>query len=138
MKKSGAATAPGAEPSGTSSVDGSGEAGGGKVAGAPAPKATSKLRSDWDPLAPGTPSPQRGSRQCIKRVMRDIRELTRHPLPGVMAVVDDADLLQVHALVVGPSDTPYEGGMFHFFVRLGPDYPHTPPQCRFMTTGGGT
>ena len=44
---------------------------------------------------------------------------------------------QLHILINGPSDTPYEGGFFHFILRFPPDYPYHPPRVRLMTTGGG-
>ena len=45
---------------------------------------------------------------------------------------------QLHALITGPFDTPYEGGLFHFVIRFPPNYPLVPPRVAFMTTGGGT
>lgn len=42
--------------------------------------------------------------------------------------------VQVHALISGPSDTPYEGGFFYFLLKVPPDYPSSPPLCRIMTT----
>ena len=45
---------------------------------------------------------------------------------------------QLHALITGPFDTPYEGGLFHFMIRFPPNYPLVPPRVAFMTTGGGT
>lgn len=42
---------------------------------------------------------------------------------------------QMHVLITGPSQTPYEGGMFLFFVRLPPDYPLRPPLVKLLTTG---
>jgi len=45
---------------------------------------------------------------------------------------------QVHVLVNGPYDTPYEGGFFYFLVWCPPDYPCVPPKVMLMTTGGGS
>ena len=45
---------------------------------------------------------------------------------------------QLHALITGPFDTPYEGGLFHFVIRFPPNYPLVPPRVAFMTTSGGT
>ena len=46
-------------------------------------------------------------------------------------------LAQIHALITGPFDTPYEGGFFYFMIRCPPDYPIRPPRVKLMTTGGG-
>ncbi|KAL9108026.1 MAG: hypothetical protein Q9227_007132 [Pyrenula ochraceoflavens] len=40
-------------------------------------------------------------------------------------------------LIVGPADTPYEGGLFEFDAFCPADYPNTPPLFKFRTTGGG-
>lgn len=45
--------------------------------------------------------------------------------------------VQIHALITGPFDTPYEGGFFYFLIRCPPDYPIRPPRVKLMTTGGG-
>ena len=46
-------------------------------------------------------------------------------------------LSQLHALITGPFDTPYEGGFFYFFIRCPPDYPIHSPRVKFMTTDEG-
>lgn len=45
--------------------------------------------------------------------------------------------MQLHALLTGPFDTPYEGGFFYFLIRCPPDYPIRAPRVRLMTTGNG-
>ncbi|NXS88770.1 UBE2Z enzyme, partial [Erpornis zantholeuca] len=45
---------------------------------------------------------------------------------------------QIHALITGPFDTPYEGGFFLFLFRCPPDYPIHPPRVKLMTTGNNT
>lgn len=47
-------------------------------------------------------------------------------------------LLQIHALITGPFDTPYEGGFFLFLFRCPPDYPIHPPRVKLITTGFNT
>ncbi|CAM9477772.1 unnamed protein product [Discosporangium mesarthrocarpum] len=86
------------------------------------------------------PTAERGnpSRECIKRVRHDVRSLARDPIPGIFACPDEDVVTLVHGLVVGPTDTPYEGGFFYFVMRCPDDYPHSPPKVRLMTTGGGT
>lgn len=45
---------------------------------------------------------------------------------------------QIHALITGPFDTPYEGGFFLFLFRCPPDYPIHPPRVKLITTGNNT
>jgi len=49
---------------------------------------------------------------------------------------DRMDLLQ--ALIVGPSGTPYDSGIFQFDIFFPPEYPNGPPLVNLQTTGGGT
>ena len=46
-------------------------------------------------------------------------------------------VIQLHALITGPFDTPYEGGFFYFIIRCPPDYPIRPPRIKLMSTGNG-
>ncbi|XP_052130200.1 ubiquitin-conjugating enzyme E2 Z-like [Frankliniella occidentalis] len=89
---------------------------------------------DWDPLEYHSPP----SELAIGRFQRDIASLFTNPPPGVFIHVDDEDFTLVHALILGPSGTPYEGGFFYFLLKCPHDYPLQPPKVRFMTTGAGT
>ena len=86
--------------------------------------------TEWDKVNP-TPF-------CIQRIKKDITEIYTEPPPFICVVPDQSNLTKIHALIIGPADTPYEGGFFHFFIRCPPDYPIRPPKVRLLTTGGGT
>ncbi|KAK7083645.1 ubiquitin-conjugating enzyme E2 Ze, partial [Halocaridina rubra] len=88
------------------------------------------ISPDWD--AAGPPGIL-----CSHRVKRDLKCIFSDPLPGIFVVPEEENLFRVHCLIIGPFDTPYEGGLFHFLVRFGPQYPLHPPRVRFLTTGGG-
>lgn len=51
---------------------------------------------------------------------------------------DDDDVTLSHAIILGPKDTPYEGGIFYFLIRYPPNYPINNPAVLLMTTGNGT
>jgi ubiquitin-conjugating enzyme E2 Z len=103
------------------------------LASAPAPPKA----AIWDPMheARAARSP---TRECQRRIRKDLKTLQRDPLPGIFVVPDEATSTVVHALVTGPFETPYEGGFFHFLADCPDDYPNSPPRVRLMTTGGGT
>ncbi|XP_065185419.1 ubiquitin-conjugating enzyme E2 Z-like [Sycon ciliatum] len=84
---------------------------------------------DWDKEKPAT--------NAIMRIQRDITNLYSDPPPGILIVPDESDITRLDALIMGPSETPYENGFFHFKFRFPPNYPLSSPRVRFMTTGGG-
>ncbi|XP_075539270.1 ubiquitin-conjugating enzyme E2 Z-like [Dermacentor variabilis] len=88
----------------------------------------------WDPIAHQHEQP---TPHCLLRVRRDIAELHTDPLPGVFVAPEETDLTRIHAVLVGPTKTPYQGGFFHFLLKCPPDYPMSPPRVRIMTTDGG-
>ena len=75
--------------------------------------------------------------EAIRRIHRDLRDLIKHPLPGVVVSPDEGQMDCVHALITGPFDTPYEGGFFHFLLFCPHDFPVSPPSVKLLTTGGG-
>ncbi|KAK8777651.1 hypothetical protein V5799_029009 [Amblyomma americanum] len=91
-------------------------------------------RTAWDPTVNDCEQP---SQQCLFRVRREIADLNAHPLPGAFVAADEQDLTRIHALVVGPGGTPYEGGFFYYMLKCPPDYPVSPPRARLMTTDAG-
>jgi ubiquitin-conjugating enzyme E2 D/E len=60
--------------------------------------------------------------------------MDREPLPGCTAGPEKpGDIRKWKAIIVGPPETPYEGGMFHLEINFPNDYPFKPPHCRFVT-----
>ncbi|CAF4387420.1 unnamed protein product [Rotaria sp. Silwood2] len=96
------------------------------------------MRNPWDPLHSSDWDRQLPNATCLARIKRDITGVFKDPPPGVFIAPDPDNITKIHALVVGPFDTPYEGGFFYFIIRCPPDYPIRAPRCRLMTTGNGT
>lgn len=71
------------------------------------------------------------------RIKRDLISIFNDPPVGVFVVGDETNLKFVHALIVGPEGTPYEGGFFYFILKFPNDYPIQPPKVKLMTTDGG-
>ncbi|UJR13435.1 hypothetical protein I4U23_000449 [Adineta vaga] len=92
----------------------------------------------WDPLRCADWDMQLPSRICIARLKNDISCMFNDPPPGMFISPDPDNFTKIHALIIGPSGTPYEGGFFYFIIRCPPDYPIRPPRCRLMTTGNST
>ncbi|KAH6933619.1 hypothetical protein HPB50_016807 [Hyalomma asiaticum] len=103
--------------------------------GAPNPAtASAAMLNEWDPTAHDGEVP---SDECVARVKRELAELEARPLPSAFVAADPKDVTKIHALVVGPPGTPFEGGFFYVLIKCPPNYPITPPRARLMTTDAG-
>lgn len=86
------------------------------------------------PRDPNLMQPKKGR---MKRLMTEITSLQSSLPEGVYIRygVSRPDLMKV--MIVGPSDTPYEAGLFEFDMAFPFNYPDAPPKMLFRTTGGG-
>lgn len=68
-----------------------------------------------------------------KAIRREAKLLDESLPPGVWvrSYGDRIDLLSV--MIRGPSNTPYEDGLFLFDMQLGADYPHSPPFVHYIS-----
>jgi ubiquitin-protein ligase len=80
------------------------------------------------------------SKATFRRLIKDVKELHLEPLTahGIHYVHNEEDILKGKALIIGPSDTPYENGFYLFEFRFPTNYPHSPPILKFCTTDGLT
>jgi len=69
-----------------------------------------------------------------KRILRELKNYMKDPVENTSAgPVSDSDLFKWHATVLGPTETPYEGGVFFFELIFPTDYPFKPPRLNFLT-----
>ncbi|GAV02183.1 hypothetical protein RvY_12780 [Ramazzottius varieornatus] len=95
-------------------------------------------QSPWDPRQSPDWDKTEASAMCKKRMQHDLaNSLSDEDCMGIYIQPDEKNITKLHALVIGPKDTPYEGGFFLFFVRCPPDYPLRPPKVAVLTTGNG-
>ena len=95
------------------------------------------------------------ARTKLKRLMRELGKLGQSGEDGEGALPVNAEasvfmvrdenrmdvlkcLISGPADVLGPSETPYAGGLFEFHVFIPPDYPQVSPLVNLQTTGDGT
>jgi ubiquitin-conjugating enzyme E2 Z len=80
------------------------------------------------------------SRDTVKRLIKDVREITKTPLTshGIYYHHSKDDILIGQAMIIGPSDTPYEQGYYFFEFKFPEDYPHKPPVVKYYTNDGIT
>jgi len=69
-----------------------------------------------------------------KRLFKEYRALSSDPPEGITAgPVNEDDMFIWEALIQGPEDTPFEGGVFPAELRFPKDYPLAPPKMKFVT-----
>ena len=73
----------------------------------------------------------------VRRIATEVAEMSTSLPPNVFVKADEARPDCIKSLIVGPSGTPYEGGLFEFHILCGSHYPEQPPNVQFRTTGGG-
>ena len=69
-----------------------------------------------------------------KRLFHEYKTLSQSPPDGITAgPVSEDDIFVWEALIQGPEDTPYSGGIFPAELKFPRDYPLSPPTMRFIT-----
>ena len=69
---------------------------------------------------------------ALKRLMAEYQQLTLNPPEGIIAgPVDEENFFEWEALIMGPVDTCFEGGVFPARLTFPSDYPLSPPKMKF-------
>jgi len=74
-------------------------------------------------------------RQQAKLLLqKQLAELSKNPVEGFSAgLIDDNDIFKWEVLIIGPSDTLYEGGFFKCHLEFPTEYPLRPPKLKVIT-----
>ena len=71
--------------------------------------------------------------QVIKRVIKEISEITTDTLDGIKLIPNEQDVCDIQVFIEGPADTPYFGGLFRVKLILCKGFPVQPPKAYFIT-----
>jgi ubiquitin-conjugating enzyme E2 D/E len=70
---------------------------------------------------------------AARRIQKELDDLRTTPIETCTAGPTANDLYVWAATLVGPKDSPYEGGVFHLSLVLPTNYPFKPPRVTFTT-----
>lgn len=65
--------------------------------------------------------------------MLDLRKLQQDLPESICASPVDSDIFQWQAVILGPDNTEWEGGIFTLSLAFPEDYPNKPPRVKFLS-----
>jgi len=68
-----------------------------------------------------------------RRLMNDLKAIQKEQT--LVAAPRDDNIMIWEAVVPGPDDTPWEGGLFNLVLTFTDEYPNQPPRVKFTTPG---
>ena len=71
--------------------------------------------------------------KSAKVIYRNYEMFQAEPIDGVSIGIDEDCIYKWDVTLIGPKDSPYEGGVFKCLMEFPNDYPLSPPKFIFNT-----
>ena len=68
-----------------------------------------------------------------RRLLLECMDFRKNPTSFGDASPKDEDLMDWRIVINGPSNSPYDGGLFRVRVKFSAEYPFKPPSIKFLT-----
>ncbi|KAH0919167.1 hypothetical protein HID58_026827 [Brassica napus] len=69
-----------------------------------------------------------------RRIIKETQRLLSEPAPGISASPSEDNMRYFNVMVLGPSQSPYEGGVFKLELFLPEEYPMSAPKASCLYT----
>ena len=69
----------------------------------------------------------------VARLNRELKQISKNSTENISVGLKDDNILEWEATLIGPTQTPYEGGIFRLRLPFTDDYPFKPPKITFTT-----
>ena len=71
--------------------------------------------------------------QATLLLKKQLKELNKNPTEGFSAgLIDETNIFKWEVMIIGPCDTPYEGGFFKCHLIFTEEYPLKPPKLQVL------
>ncbi|KAJ4912379.1 Ubiquitin-conjugating enzyme E2 32 [Raphanus sativus] len=73
---------------------------------------------------------------AVKRILQEVKEMQANPSDDFMSLPLEENIFEWQFAIRGPSESEFEGGIYHGRIQLPSDYPFKPPSFLLLTPSG--